>query len=373
MLVTMKLLMVAPFETNGRYKGGIFSIANEIIHAEKILSKNAIEIIPFNTCQVQRKGGSQGKINFANLKNFFKGYFRIVKDIKRTNPDVLYFHTSKGIPLLKDLLILNRAKKKTGIKTVLHIHFADYEKIMTGKKLLDNYIMKSLKTAVDRVVFLSNKTREEFVACGLERSKCCVIYNFSAMQFTCEELYEKFNRQVKMKFLFVGSIDKRKGLFDVLETLKNNPKEFELVVCGQFGTDEDKTRFTEYQKMYNKKLKFLGYVSGEEKRKAFLDADVLLLPSHGEGLPIVIVEAMSAGCAVLASNVGAIPEIVGEKNGVLIAPGDKRKLEEALAFYLDCDKALLQAQQRCNFEEAKVYSLETFIENVANVCKQVQY
>ena len=90
-------------------------------------------------------------------------------------------------------------------------------------------------------------------------------------------------------------------------------------------------------------------------------------------MPIVIVEAMSAGCAVLASNVGAIPEIVGEKNGVLIAPGDKRKLEEALAFYLDCDKALLQAQQRCNFEEAKVYSLETFIENVANVCKQVQY
>lgn len=365
----MKLLMVAPFDTNGRYEGGIFSIANDIIHAEKILCENALEILPFNTCRVQRKAGSEGKMNFSNFKNLLKGYFDLVKSVKSNQPDVLYFHTSKGFSMVKDLFILNHTKKKTGIKTVLHIHFADYEKIMTGKSLFDKYIMKSLKKSVDRVVFLSTKTRDEFVNHGIEQIKCRVIYNFSTLKFSDEEICMKLNRKGKTKLLFVGSIDQRKGLFDVLEALKNFEKEFEIIVCGGFGTDECKVRFEEYKKAYGEKLKFLGYVKCEEKRQAFLESDILILPSYGEGLPIVIMEALTAGCAVVASDVGAIPEIVNEKNGVLVKAGDKTKIQEVVTFYLGNDRSILQSQQKYNFENSSVYSIEMFIKSIADVCK----
>lgn len=365
----MKLLMVAPFDANGRYKGGIFAIANDVIHAEDELRKNELEILPFNTCRVQREAGSDGKLNISNLKNLFKVYFDLPKEIKSNSPDVLYFHTSRGIPLVKDLIILNRAKKKTGVKTVLHIHFADYEKIMTGKSFFDMFILRSLKKNVDKIVFLSSKTRDAFVEHGIESEKCNVIYNFSTLQFTNEEIQTKLDRQGALRFLFVGSVDQRKGLFDVLEILKDSDRNFEITVCGGVGTEEDRVRFEEYQKAYGEKLNFLGYVSGEEKRRVFLESDVLLLPSYGEGLPIVIVEALTAGCAVLTSDVGAIPEIVTEKNGTVITAGNKEQIRNGLAFYLQEDRSVLREQQKFNFENSGVYSLEMFIKHMADACK----
>ena len=77
--------------------------------------------------------------------------------------------------------------------------------------------------------------------------------------------------------------------------------EFSFAVCGGFGSEKYKADFEEYAKKYGEKIRFLGYVSGEEKRRVFLESDVLVLTSYAEGLPIVIVEALTAGCAVLTT------------------------------------------------------------------------
>jgi len=66
---------------------------------------------------------------------------------------------------------------------------------------------------------------------------------------------------------------------------------------------------------------------------AFLrDVDVLVVPSHNEGLPYALLEAMAAGCAVVAFAVGGIPEAIGDsRNGVLIPAGDVQGLTAAVA------------------------------------------
>lgn len=365
----MKVLMVAPFETNGRYKGGIYSIATSVLNATSALDKNGVEIIPFNTCRVARKVGSDGKLNFSNLKNVFRTYFDLIKAIKMNQPQVLYFHTSKGFPLLKDLAMLSLAKHKTGVKTVLHIHFAEYEKIITGKSFFDKYIIQIMKKNTDRIVFLSSKTRDEFVCHGIEAKKCRVIYNFSTLCYIREEMEKKLSHNGATRLLFVGSIDQRKGIFDVLEQLVKMKQEFSFSVCGGFGSEEYRADFEEYAKRLGEKVHFFGYVTGEEKRKAFLDADVLVLTSYAEGLPIVIVEALTAGCAVLTTNVGAIPEIITDVNGKIVEPGNKEQIYEALSCYLSEDRSCLRKQQQYNFEHSDEYYIDAFVESFADACR----
>lgn len=62
----------------------------------------------------------------------------------------------------------------------------------------------------------------------------------------------------------------------------------------------------------------------------YQQADLFCLPSYSEGLPCVVVEAMACGKPVVASNVGGIAEVVDEKSGILVAPGDASALCEAL-------------------------------------------
>jgi glycosyltransferase involved in cell wall biosynthesis len=83
-------------------------------------------------------------------------------------------------------------------------------------------------------------------------------------------------------------------------------------------------------------VEFLGWISGKEKKKVLNECDVYILPSYNEALPISILESMSYGKAIISTNVGGIPEIVGhKKNGLLINPGDLLQMEQAIDCFLD--------------------------------------
>ena len=61
------------------------------------------------------------------------------------------------------------------------------------------------------------------------------------------------------------------------------------------------------------------------------EADIFVLPSYREGLPNALLEAMASGCAVVASSVGAIPDIIEDgKNGALITQGDNMQLASSI-------------------------------------------
>ena len=74
-----------------------------------------------------------------------------------------------------------------------------------------------------------------------------------------------------------------------------------------------------------------GWVTGHRKVERLAQADVFALPTHGEGMPIAILEAMAAGLAIVATNVAGIPDLIRhEQDGLLISPGDTSALASAL-------------------------------------------
>ncbi len=74
-----------------------------------------------------------------------------------------------------------------------------------------------------------------------------------------------------------------------------------------------------------------GWVTGDNKLTALAQSDILVLPSYREGLPNSLLEAMASECAIIATNVGAIPDVIQSgENGILIEPGDTKNLAEEL-------------------------------------------
>ncbi len=365
------IMMAAPFEVNGRYEGGITAVANNVYMKKLVFEQNGYGLVKFETCRVYRES-ADNTVNVSNLKNSWLIFSELVREIITSGVDILYYHTSIGLALLKDLIAISHAKCRTGVKNVLHIHYAEYNKIMTGKPIIDKIILFLMKHFVDRVVFLSEETRKEFVAHGIADERTEVIYNFSMLSASERDISVKLaKKDISLNLLFIGSIDDRKGIFEILDVLNELDEDnYKLHICGASLSDEDEQRFKRAIAKQEGRIQFHGYVKGEDKCQMYLNTDVLMLPSHEEGLPLVILEAMSMGCLILTTNVGAIPEIVKAQNGFVIHPGDHEALKKAILDVLHMKKDQMQSIQRYNYEESKQYSLDAFVGSIIAVCKK---
>jgi glycosyltransferase involved in cell wall biosynthesis len=146
--------------------------------------------------------------------------------------------------------------------------------------------------------------------------------------------------------LFVGYLTKAKGTFDLLKAMT-------LVVADQpnirfqlMGTRIDVERNITYvdnpdsneatlqqllgQKELAECVELLGVQSGSKKNDTFVNADIFVLPSYAEAFPTVVLEAMAAGLPVVATPVGALPEVFDERNILFVEPGDVSQLAASI-------------------------------------------
>ena len=132
------------------------------------------------------------------------------------------------------------------------------------------------------------------------------------------------------RFLFAARLTPEKGCQVVLDAVKHMPSglNFELNLAGKGAFEEE---FRKAAAM-DSRIKFLGFIKGDEKTKAFNKADCLLLPSLWyENAPVIITEAAAYGIGVIGSNIGAIPEFIHDgKTGLLFEPGSGLALAEAM-------------------------------------------
>jgi glycosyltransferase involved in cell wall biosynthesis len=128
----------------------------------------------------------------------------------------------------------------------------------------------------------------------------------------------------KRKFVFVGRYERRKGIEELTSAIKDLLPEKPFVIEFIGAIPQEK-------QMNLQNVHYHGAISDAEKIKSILlEADVLICPSYSEGMPTVILEAMASGMCVIASDVGAVAELVDEKNGLLIPPGDVEALKRAI-------------------------------------------
>lgn len=241
--------------------------------------------------------------------------------IFKSKINIIHVHGASYSSFWRKRIIVNTAKfyKK---KVVYHCHGAEF-KIFTSKN--KDVVVKMLHKC-DCVVCLSESWKKWFEEeCGCERVE--IIKNVIS-EPVIEYARNKNSNDVNI--LFLGELGKRKGIYDLLDVLADmRDSNVKLMFGGNGEVDKVISRITELG--IKEKTVYLGWVSGAEKIDVFNIADIFVLPSYNEGLPISILEAMSYGLPILSTTVGGIPEIVENGvNGFLIEPGDKNALCEYL-------------------------------------------
>ena len=344
-----KILMVCTMPKDS-YMGGVATMVNDYVDHDVLFSEKGYDVSLFN---FQTK--SDNKITY-----YFKQRKALRRYVAENGVDVVHIHTSRNSVFFKDVLLAKFIKRKTRKKVVFTIHVGDistvFEKIPS---VLRKKALRILNRFVDKIVFLSKKIQEQFVRQGYDKRKTIVLYNFHKNRSLTTDASDS-----KLSLLFVGMINKDKGILELLSAIGSFSEEnVHLDICGSITDNSIKDTFERAVADNGSKVAFHGYVSGEQKRRLFEKADVLVLPSYHEGMPLVILEALSYGCAVMATAVGAIPEILTDQNYYQVGIGSAEDLRVGIAHFLS-DPADLVGMKKENLELAKRFTIENHIERL---------
>jgi glycosyltransferase involved in cell wall biosynthesis len=174
-----------------------------------------------------------------------------------------------------------------------------------------------------------------------------------------------------LTLLFLGYVSNKKGLFDLLDVLKENKELYQnkiQLVIGGNGEIDTLKKYLKENKL-DDLVQFVGWISNVEKAGWLKKADIFVLPSYFEGLPISILEAMSYGHPIITTNVGGIPEIVmNNKNGVICEPGNKEELKNAIDFFIQQPEKIKEFGFYSS-EISKKYLPDSVMQELMNIYK----
>ena len=128
----------------------------------------------------------------------------------------------------------------------------------------------------------------------------------------------------KKYIIYIGRIKTTKGIKELLESMKEINAELLLMGQGQ-----DSKKYEDYaEKIGVTNCKFLGQVYGTKKLDYLTASDCLILPSHTEGAPVVIMEAIAKNLPVVVSDVGGVRRMIkNNREGIIIQPKSKEEIE----------------------------------------------
>ena len=172
-----------------------------------------------------------------------------------------------------------------------------------------------------------------------------------------------------LRVLFVGNLSERKGVSDLLAALAQpgfDTQRLSVDLAG--GGDVEGYRAKALALGLGERVRFTGWIDQAGVAQLMAKADVLVLPSYDEGLPLVILEALANGVAVVCSPVGEIGSVLShEQHALLVQPGDVTGLGQALQRVLH-DAALRQSLEQAGrrlYEEK--FSVCRFFAEVARL------
>jgi glycosyltransferase involved in cell wall biosynthesis len=292
--------------------------------------------------------------------------------------DIIHVH---GHPYLSSFFAATIAKQYSKpLVLTQHNTFIEYDSFWdTVEKLNDMAIGKEVIKKADRIIVVSNATKNYVLSLGADPEKIEVMHNgvdlqrFRLLSGIKHEMREKLGvTKDACVALTVRRLVYKNGIDTLIESanivIKKNPR-LVFVVVGK-GPDSGEVQRKIAQLGIQRNFKLAGFVSDEDLPLYYNTADFFVLPSKsGEGLPLVLLEAMACGLPVIATNVGGTSEVLNEEYGKMVRPNNPVALADAILEFSSKDLLILKKEVRRMME--KEHSWDKNVEKLAKIYEEL--
>jgi len=349
----MKVLLVSPMSLSVGPVGGMGSVTENIIRFFKNHTTE-INLKHYNSVHKIRSITSRSILVrlFTGIINSLETYFKVLMLVRSDRPDVIHLASSSSFALLKDYLIVKTANRLR-IPIVMHWHFGRVPALM----VYQNWEWKVYKRIIQNST-LSIVIDKNTLDCLNKAGHSNVVYIPNPLALDVEQKAKGSSINVgnrrQNRLIYVGHVIKEKGVFELVRACSLISMNIELELIGSY--DEDiRVELSEiaYHKEEGKWFSFTGQQNKDRVLEIMNNSPILVLPSYTEGFPMVIIEAMAMGCAIIATNVGAIPEILAITSdtpcGICVSPRNIEELQDAITT-LEKDPSLIEVMGKRGIE-----------------------
>lgn len=253
-----------------------------------------------------------------------------------SKPDATLLFASPGASFIEKTLVCG-VGRLVGSRTMMFPRGAElitqYESSYLYRRIL------SLCFRVPNLMLCQGLAYQEFFTrrIGMKIEKCPIVHNWTATP-SLLDIGSNRNRREQgegVQILYLGWIAREKGIYELLECVKRLSEQqtlpvFQFVIAGD-GSDMAAAQELVESNELSGLVELPGWIDNAAKVQRLREADILVLPSYIEGMPNSIIEAMAAGLPVVATNVGAVPDVVvDEVTGLLVPPRNADELLGAL-------------------------------------------
>jgi len=366
----LRVLLMSPLPPPA---GGIASWTEQLMRYAECENDVQVDLIDTSVSWRAVTDNSIPKRIFGGSIQAIRNAGQLWRLLLKLKPDIVHICTSGGLSIFKDILFLILCRLRN-ISALIHFHTGRLPVSAHTGGLLWRLISITVCCATTTIVL--DQVSEEILSVKFPIRQILKLPNFIELSGYAYHPPRDI-RQISggMNITFVGHVVPSKGVAELVQACSElhgyKP------VLNLFGPYE--VRFAEsLRKIASDSgvdIRLHGQVDRIKARTVLQDADIVVLPSYTEGFPIVILEAMDAGKPIIATRVGAIPEMLEEYSeapcGLLINPRNISELKIALrqlsenrelAAYLS-----LNAYRRA-FEE---YRTEVVFEKYMKVWKEL--
>ena len=348
--MSKKILITAPSLDVKDNVSGISSLVRDIIQ----LSHNQ-----FTHFRMGSKDGLKKDISWAIKQVLI--YVEVLRTSVGKSFDIA--HVNMGLEkfsIVRDSLAMMFWKRICRKKIILHVHGGYYLMQEPGQRWLKYLLDQSFRTA-DKIIVLS------------ELEKSILLKRYPSLQFdvfpnavNIEKalLWKRSYNRDHLRFVFLGRINKSKGIETITEALRSMQSYFTRFTLDIYGAGPDEEFWLEsLRSIEGLDFKFHGVTGGSAKWEILNKADVFLLPSlHSEGMPIAMLEAMAAGCVVMVSDVASVRTVIQDStNGILLPVNQPKQLAIQMIKTIEGQYDLEKIGSNAKEYIADYYSFESYV------------
>lgn len=296
----------------------------------------------------------------------FKVLWKLFKLLRNQKPNIVHIHLNMAMYYFLPLIPLF---KKIKFVFTIHNTFGPHKKLLANFNRLPFYRRVSNICLTECIYQQFNQEFPKLYFHKIENGikKENNNQHFDDLKNGIETLKDGFNHI----FLFVGRFSYQKNIPLLLEVFSDNSlKDTKLLIIGD-GSEEIKNTVIKQSSLTKNRIQYLG------KKRNILDymnaVDALVLTSHHEGLPIVILEALSVGLPIISSPVGGIPDVIdNKKNGFLSKGLNKQDILDVINEFRMLDSKKISKIKKNNIKEFdNKYSIETCSKKHIKLYKQI--